>query len=105
LYERFFIELIELLSVGIGPGTRGMVRKLNFDPDKSFTFVRLVTLSIGKMCSSLLDESFICSSLLQKDRILVKLLSEKTELVFPEEFQKKLDEFPALKTAFDALTP
>jgi uncharacterized protein YdeI (YjbR/CyaY-like superfamily) len=30
---------------------------------------------------------------------------EKTELVFPEEFQKKLDEIPALKTAFDALTP
>jgi uncharacterized protein YdeI (YjbR/CyaY-like superfamily) len=30
---------------------------------------------------------------------------EKTELVFPEEFQKKLDEDPALKAAFDALTP
>jgi uncharacterized protein YdeI (YjbR/CyaY-like superfamily) len=30
---------------------------------------------------------------------------EKTELVFPEEFQKKLDENPALKAAFDALTP
>jgi uncharacterized protein YdeI (YjbR/CyaY-like superfamily) len=30
---------------------------------------------------------------------------EKTELKFPEEFQKKLDEIPALKTAFDALTP
>lgn len=30
---------------------------------------------------------------------------EKTELVFPEEFQKKLDEDPALKTAFEALTP
>jgi uncharacterized protein YdeI (YjbR/CyaY-like superfamily) len=30
---------------------------------------------------------------------------EKTELIFPEEFQKKLDEIPALKTAFDALTP
>lgn len=27
------------------------------------------------------------------------------ELIFPEEFQKKLDESPALKTAFDALTP
>jgi uncharacterized protein YdeI (YjbR/CyaY-like superfamily) len=26
-------------------------------------------------------------------------------LIFPEEFQKKLDENPALKTAFDALTP
>lgn len=30
---------------------------------------------------------------------------KKTELVYPEEFQKKLDEFPALKTAFEALTP
>ena len=30
---------------------------------------------------------------------------EKTELVFPEEFRKKLDENPALKAAFDALTP
>ena len=30
---------------------------------------------------------------------------KNTELIFPEEFQKKLDEIPALKTAFDALTP
>jgi len=30
---------------------------------------------------------------------------EKTELVFPEEFQKELDENPALKAAFNALTP
>jgi uncharacterized protein YdeI (YjbR/CyaY-like superfamily) len=28
-----------------------------------------------------------------------------TEYIIPEEFQKKLDEIPALKTAFDALTP
>jgi uncharacterized protein YdeI (YjbR/CyaY-like superfamily) len=28
-----------------------------------------------------------------------------TELTIPEEFQNKLDEIPALKTAFDALTP
>src|ERR1700745_2823543 len=28
-----------------------------------------------------------------------------TELVIPEEFEKKLDEIPALKTAFEALTP
>jgi uncharacterized protein YdeI (YjbR/CyaY-like superfamily) len=28
-----------------------------------------------------------------------------TELIFPEEFQNKLDEIPALKTAFKALTP
>ena len=30
---------------------------------------------------------------------------ERTELIFPIEFQKKLDEIPALKDAFDALTP
>ena len=30
---------------------------------------------------------------------------KNTDLLFPEEFQKKLDENPALKTAFDALTP
>src|SRR5436189_6380992 len=28
-----------------------------------------------------------------------------SEFVIPEEFQNRLDEFPALKTAFDALTP
>lgn len=28
-----------------------------------------------------------------------------TEFLIPEEFQNKLDEIPALKTAFDALTP
>jgi uncharacterized protein YdeI (YjbR/CyaY-like superfamily) len=32
-------------------------------------------------------------------------LKKNTELIFPEEFQNKLDENPALKTAFDALTP
>jgi uncharacterized protein YdeI (YjbR/CyaY-like superfamily) len=32
-------------------------------------------------------------------------VEEKTELILPEEFQKKLDENRALKTAFDALTP
>jgi uncharacterized protein YdeI (YjbR/CyaY-like superfamily) len=30
---------------------------------------------------------------------------KNTELIFPEEFQNKLDENPALKAAFDALTP
>ena len=28
-----------------------------------------------------------------------------TEFIIPEEFQNKLDEIPALKTAFEALTP
>jgi len=32
-------------------------------------------------------------------------IKEKTELVFPEEFQTKLDENPALKAAFESLTP
>ena len=32
-------------------------------------------------------------------------LKKNTELIFPEEFQHKLDKIPALKTAFDALTP
>jgi uncharacterized protein YdeI (YjbR/CyaY-like superfamily) len=36
----------------------------------------------------------------------LKVNFKKTaELIIPEEFQKKLDEIPALKTAFDALTP
>jgi uncharacterized protein YdeI (YjbR/CyaY-like superfamily) len=30
---------------------------------------------------------------------------KNTDLIFPEEFQKKLDKIPALKTAFNALTP
>ncbi|MDV3428719.1 MAG: YdeI/OmpD-associated family protein [Bacillota bacterium] len=30
---------------------------------------------------------------------------KSTEFMIPEEFQNKLDELPALKTAFDALTP
>ncbi|MDB5226754.1 MAG: hypothetical protein JWN78_947 [Bacteroidota bacterium] len=30
---------------------------------------------------------------------------EKTKLIFPEEFQKKLNKMPALKAAFDVLTP
>lgn len=36
----------------------------------------------------------------------LKVNSKKTtEFIIPEEFQKKLDEIPALKSAFDALTP
>ncbi len=30
---------------------------------------------------------------------------KNTEFIIPEEFQNKLDEIPALKTAFEALTP
>jgi uncharacterized protein YdeI (YjbR/CyaY-like superfamily) len=32
-------------------------------------------------------------------------VKKNTELIIPEEFQNKLDEIPALKIAFDALTP
>jgi uncharacterized protein YdeI (YjbR/CyaY-like superfamily) len=32
-------------------------------------------------------------------------LKKPSELTLPVEFQKKIDEIPALKTAFDALTP
>src|SRR5206468_11608235 len=32
-------------------------------------------------------------------------LKKTKEFIIPEEFQKKLDKIPALKTAFDALTP
>lgn len=32
-------------------------------------------------------------------------INKNTKLIFPEEFQKKLDENPALHTAFNALTP
>jgi uncharacterized protein YdeI (YjbR/CyaY-like superfamily) len=32
-------------------------------------------------------------------------LKKTTEFIIPEEFQKKLDENPALKAAFDELTP
>jgi uncharacterized protein YdeI (YjbR/CyaY-like superfamily) len=32
-------------------------------------------------------------------------LKKAAEFIIPEEFQNKLDEIPALKTAFDALTP
>ncbi len=36
----------------------------------------------------------------------LKVYHKKTsEFAIPEEFQNKLDEMPALKTAFDALTP
>jgi uncharacterized protein YdeI (YjbR/CyaY-like superfamily) len=40
----------------------------------------------------------------EKAGLKVKL-KKTTEYIIPEEFQNKLDETPALKTAFDALTP
>jgi uncharacterized protein YdeI (YjbR/CyaY-like superfamily) len=32
-------------------------------------------------------------------------IKKNTELIFPEEFQNKINEYPVLKAAFDALTP
>jgi len=40
----------------------------------------------------------------EKTGLKVKF-KEKSQLVFPEELKKKLDENPALKTAFESLTP
>lgn len=40
----------------------------------------------------------------EKAGLQVKL-KEKRELIFPVEFQRRLDDIPALKDAFDALTP
>ena len=43
---------------------------------------------------------------IEAEKAGLKVNFEKsTELIFPEEFQTKLDEIPALKTAFDELTP
>ena len=43
---------------------------------------------------------------IEAEKAGLKVVYKKnTEFVFPEEFQKKLDENPALKAAFDALTP
>ncbi|MEJ7737208.1 MAG: YdeI family protein [Chitinophagaceae bacterium] len=43
---------------------------------------------------------------LEVEKAGLKVNFKKTaELIIPEEFQNKLDEIPALKTAFDALTP
>jgi len=43
---------------------------------------------------------------LEVEKANLKVNYKKTsEFIIPEEFQNKLDEIPALKTAFDALTP
>lgn len=43
---------------------------------------------------------------IEAEKAGLKVPFKKTaEFIIPEEFQKKLDEIPALKTAFDALTP
>ncbi|MFW9909814.1 MAG: YdeI family protein [Candidatus Thorarchaeota archaeon] len=46
------------------------------------------------------------SEAIEVERAGLKVSFKKTtEFIIPEEFQKKLDEVPALKTAFEALTP
>jgi uncharacterized protein YdeI (YjbR/CyaY-like superfamily) len=43
---------------------------------------------------------------IEADKAGLEVSYKKTsEFVIPEEFQNRLDESPALKTAFDALTP
>jgi len=43
---------------------------------------------------------------IEMEKVGLKVTLEKTtEFTIPEEFQNRLDEIPALKTAFDALTP
>ncbi|TDQ35437.1 YdeI/OmpD-associated family protein [Aureibacillus halotolerans] len=39
------------------------------------------------------------------ERAGMKVVKEKKDLVYPEEFKAKLDEVPGLKEAFEALTP
>ena len=43
--------------------------------------------------------------LVEKSGAKVDFTEKNTELVYPEEFQNKLDEIPALREAFEALTP
>jgi uncharacterized protein YdeI (YjbR/CyaY-like superfamily) len=62
-------------------------------------------------------QEIVASEAILKDYILEAIEIEKsglglgsehkknTELTIPEELQKKFDELPALKTAFEALTP
>lgn len=43
---------------------------------------------------------------IEVEKVGLKVILKKTsDFTIPEEFQKKLDEIPALKTAFEALTP
>jgi uncharacterized protein YdeI (YjbR/CyaY-like superfamily) len=49
-------------------------------------------------------KAYICEAIEAEKAGLKVDFEDNTELIFPEEFQNKLDESPALKTAFDALT-
>jgi uncharacterized protein YdeI (YjbR/CyaY-like superfamily) len=50
-------------------------------------------------------KAYICEAIEVEKAGLKVRFQKNTELIFPEEFQNKLDENHALKTAFDALTP
>ena len=49
-------------------------------------------------------KAYICEAI-QAEKAGLKVNYKKNPEPIPEEFQNKLDEVPALKTAFDALTP
>jgi len=50
-------------------------------------------------------KAYICEAI-EVEKVGLKVNYKKnTELIFPEEFQQKIDENPALKTAFGVLTP
>lgn len=50
-------------------------------------------------------KAYICEAIEVEKAGLTVDFKETAEFTIPEEFQKKLDEIPALKTAFGALTP
>ncbi|OJW69325.1 MAG: hypothetical protein BGO68_02655 [Candidatus Amoebophilus sp. 36-38] len=64
-----------------------------------FTNVREIV-EIEPVLKAYIDEA------IEVEKAGLKINYKKTaEFIIPEEFQNKLDEIPALKTAFDALTP
>jgi len=66
--------------------------------------IRFTTIQeIGQMEAIL--KAYIYEAIEVEKQGLKVAFKKNTELVIPEEFQNKLDEIPALKTAFDALTP
>ena len=50
-------------------------------------------------------EAYLCEAINVEKAGLTVDYKKTSEFAIPEEFQKKLDEMPALKTAFEALTP
>ena len=50
-------------------------------------------------------KAYICEAIEVEKSGLEVNFKKNTEFIIPEEFQNKFDEIPALKTAFEALTP